>query len=85
MATRNIAVTYPDGAAAKIIAALKWHYGQGEDPPGSGTMRARTNAEALGAFDAGVRNALKDIVLRYDRQVARDAADATVVETPVTE
>jgi hypothetical protein len=82
MATRNIAITYPDGAAAKIIAALKWHYGQVDD--GNGGLRDMTNAEAFAKFEQGVRQALKDIVRRYDEDQAVTAAKATVTETPVT-
>lgn len=84
MATRNISVTYPDGAAATIIAALKWNYGQIEDPPGSGTMRDRTNAEALQAFDASVRAALRDVVQRYQVHQARTTAEAGVTPIDVT-
>ena len=83
MATKTFTLTYPDGAGPKIMAALKWHYGQVQDQT-TGEMRDMTNAEAFAKFEQGVKQALKDVVLRYDREQARAAADAGVTETPVT-
>jgi hypothetical protein len=84
MTTRNITVTYPDAAGPTVLAALKWHYGKVEDPPGSRQFRDRTNAEAIAMLEAGVRAGLRDIVHRYQLQTARDTAEAGVTPIEVT-
>ena len=83
MATRNIPVTYPDGQAARIVAALKTHYGpitEGEPP----VARERTNAEAFAAFEASVKDSLRHIVRNAERQAAKEAAEAGVTDPDVT-
>ena len=82
MATRNITVTYPDGSGATILAALKWNYGQISD--GAGGMRDMTNAEALARFDTSVKASLKDMVNRYQVELAKETAAAAVVPVDVT-
>ena len=72
MATQNIVVTYPDGQAARIMAALK-------DAAKTEANPAPTNAQALAWFTGTVRNSLRDVVYRYERELAvKTAADAVV-------
>ena len=77
MATYDITLTYPDGSASRVTDALKANYQVEGEPP-------LTNQEALDLFTAGVKRALKDIVLRHERNAARATADAGVVEVDVT-
>jgi hypothetical protein len=82
MATRNITITYPDGQGARIVAALKTHYGpitEGEPP----VQRERTNAEAFAAFEASVKNSLRHIVRSVEQEAARQAANAGVTDPDV--
>ena len=72
MATRNITINYPDGAATKITTVLKANY------------NVATNAEAFAAFEQEVKDRLKAIVFMYERKVAAKAAEGAVTETPVT-
>lgn len=82
MAVYNIPVTYPDGDAPRILAALKWNYGQVSD--GAGGMRDMTNAEALAKLSASVRHSVVDMVLRYERETAAKAAADAVVPVAVS-
>lgn len=82
MAVYNIPVTYPTGDAPRILAALKWHYGQVSD--GAGGMRDMTNQEALDKLAVSVRKSLVDIVFRYEREVAAKAAADAVVPVAVS-
>ena len=88
MATRNIVISYPDAAAPRIIAALKAHYGQitvpGATPQDPPTYRDRTNAEAFEAFEASVKDSLKHIVRNVEKNAARVAAEAAVVDAEVS-
>ena len=67
MATFNLAINYPDGEGARIMAAAKKHYGVG------------TNAEAIEAFRKEVCSKLRDIVLQEERS---DALATVVATTP---
>ena len=70
MASHNITVTYPDGQGTRIMAALK-DAAKTEDVPNP------TNAQALAWFTGTVKHSLRDVVLRYEREVAvKTAADA---------
>lgn len=88
MATRNITITYPDGAAARVLAALKTHYGQitvpGATPQDPVTYRDRTNAEAFAAFEASVKDSLRHIVRTAEKQAAVTAAEAGVTDVGVS-
>jgi hypothetical protein len=84
MATRTLTINYADANQARFNAALKTHYGQIEDPPGSGTMRARTTPEAWDAFEKSCKSALRDLVRNVEREAARVAAEASVAETDIT-
>lgn len=83
MATRDITIEYPDGAASRILTALKAHYGQIQDAQ-SGQMRDRTNAEAFEAFEASVRNSLVHIVRKYEKDTAAKTAADAVQDVEVT-
>lgn len=61
MATFNLAINYPDAEAARIIAAIKTHYG------------VTTNAGAVEALRKEVCSRLKVIVLHEERKVAAAA------------
>ena len=82
MGVYNVAINYPDGEQARIIAAFKKHFGQIEDPPG--TFRDRTNAEALAAFASGCRKAAIDIVQRVEDNDVVVVAKATVTPANIT-
>ena len=84
MATRSISITYPDAAGARIVAALRAQYGQVEDPAASGTFRDRTAAEVFALFEADIRASLRDIVRKYERDVAAKAAADAVADVSVT-
>ena len=81
MAVYNVPITYPDGEQARILAALKSHYGQIND---SGTLRDRTNAEALAAFASSCRNALAKLVSKVEDDTATTAAKATVTTVNIS-
>lgn len=83
MATRTLTITYSDANAPRFNQALKAHYGQIEDPVGSGIYRDRTTAEAWAEFERGCKSALKDIVRRVERDAAVAQAAASVVEPEV--
>jgi hypothetical protein len=75
--------------AARILPALKWHFGQicttttsGTPPVSSTTCVDRTNAEAFDAFSLGVEQAMRDIVKRYEVQQGRTTSDAAVTVLP---
>ena len=72
MATKNITINYPDGAATSITAALKAYY------------NVTTNAEAFAAFEQEVKDKLKAIVFTYEREAAAKAAADAVTEPNVT-
>jgi hypothetical protein len=84
MATHTLTVVYPDGDGPRIITALKSHYGQIEDPEDSGIFRDMTTGESLDRFDASIRQALRHIVLKEERQAAVAAASAAIEEVPIT-
>lgn len=83
MPTINIAVNYPIDANARVLAALRAHYGTIEDSPGSNTFRARTPAECEAAFTKSCKDALKDIVVRTEKETARVTAEAGVTDPGV--
>lgn len=81
MADFSIVITVPDAKVSAFVAALRWHYGQVEDPPDSGSFRDRTQGELKALVDAGTINALKDIYTRHQEylraQAAIDSIDIT--------
>jgi len=77
MAVHNIAVTYPDGQATRILAALK-------AAAATEAVPAPTNAQALAWFNGTVKASLRDVVLRYEREAAVAAAAAGVTPADVT-
>ena len=81
MAVYNLPIAYPDGQQARILSALKIHYGQIND---NGTLRDRTNAEALSAFGDSCRNSLAKLVNRVEMDAATTAAASTVTEVSVS-
>lgn len=62
MATFNLAITYPDGQASRIAAALKADFpnDDGSEP---------TTAQALERFREETRRQLRNRVLRHERRV----------------
>jgi hypothetical protein len=83
MASKNVTITYPDGDQSRINQALKAHYGQVEDPPGSGTFRDRTNAEAWNEFESSCKRSLRHLVRNVEKEAARAAAEAGVADVGV--
>lgn len=77
MATFNLILTYPDGQGPRIVAALKARAAT-EDNPNP------TNQEAIEWFRAATINALKDVVLKHERDAAVAAAAAGVSEADVS-
>lgn len=77
MATTNIILTYPDGAQARVLAALK-------AAATTTALPVPTNADAITWFTATVQSSLRDVVLRYERDQAVAAAAAGVVPVPIT-
>lgn len=84
MAVKNITVTYPDGDEARFRNALRAHYGEIEDPVGSGTMRPRTGPEAWAAFEASCKKSLRHIIRNAEKEAAKAAAEAAVVDANIT-
>lgn len=77
MATHNVVITYPDGQQARILTALK-AAAANEDTP------APTNAQALEWFANTVRASMRDVVLRYERELAVKAAADAVLSPDVS-
>lgn len=77
MATFNLTLTYPDGQGPRILAALKARAATEESPD-------PTNQQAIEWFRAATISALKDVVLKHERDAAVAAAAAGVSETDVT-
>jgi hypothetical protein len=77
MAVQNIALTYPDAQATRIMTALK-------AAAATEAVPAPTNAQALAWFTGTVKASLRDVVLRYEREAAVAAAAASVVAPDVT-
>lgn len=84
MASKNFTVTYPDGDEARIRQALKTHYGQIEDPVGSGTFRDRTGPEAWAAFEDSCKRSLRHIVRNVEKEAAKAVAEAGVVDPVIS-
>ena len=84
MASKNITVTYPDGDEARFRSALKQHYGQIEDPAGSGIMRDRTGPEAWDAFAESCKMSLRHLVRRVEKDNAAKAAADAVIDPVIT-
>jgi hypothetical protein len=74
MATFNMLITYPDTEAARIVAALRSHYTTDGPPP-----VVPTQAQAIEAFRQSTLAALRDLVLRAERDTAEATALASVV------
>lgn len=72
MATFDLLVTYPDAEQPRIIAALKARY---TDASGN----VPTTAQAIEAFRQSTLAALRDIVLKYEKDAAQQSAVAGVV------
>lgn len=68
MATFDLTITYPDGQGARILDALKTHYG------------AATNAEAIEAFRKETTVRLRQIVMHVERK----AATSVIAEVDAT-
>lgn len=77
MATFNLTITYPDGEGPRILAALKAHYTTQDE---NGNPVVPNNAEAIEAFRQSTMKALKDVVLRAEREAAVEAAKSSVTE-----
>lgn len=74
-ATFNLTVTYPDAQQARIMAALKVHWTVNGIVP--------TNAEVIEKLRLALRDNVRDIVLRVEREAAKDAAAAGVAAPDV--
>ena len=81
MATRNITITYPDGEAARVLAALKIEYGRILD---AGVYRDMTNAEAFVALEQYVKDYVKRVVRKTESETAKAAAEAAIVDASIT-
>lgn len=75
--------TLPDAIfGARILPALKWHYGQNcntESPP---VCVDKTNVEAFDAWTASVEARLREIVRLYEMDQARATAQQGIVPLP---
>ena len=76
MGTFNLAIQYPDAQQARIVAALRTHFAVDGVLP--------TTQEAIESLRQSLANAVRDIVLRVERDAARAAADAGVQAPDVT-
>ena len=65
MTDYNVAFTVPTDKNAELIDALRWHWGQIEDPVDSGNMRDRTPVELKAKIQEGLQNSIRDIFKRY--------------------
>lgn len=83
MATKNITVTYPDGDEARMRKALKAHYGEIEDPTGSGSYRERTGPEAWAAFEASCKKSLRHLARKAERDAAVKAAEGAIIDVEI--
>lgn len=84
MATLNLAINIPDDQVTRMRTALRTHWGQVEDPPGSGTMRDLTNAELTEKLRTSLVSSIKDIVRRVEADAAKAAAEAGVAHIDAT-
>jgi hypothetical protein len=70
--------------ATRLLAACREEFGKIEDPPGSGQFRDRTQAECDAEITVRHRAALKDLVLRVEREAAKKAAADGITEISLT-
>jgi hypothetical protein len=77
MATFNLTLTYPDNQQTRILNALKARAAT-EDVP------APTNAQAIEWLRQSVVSALRDVVLKHERDAAVKAAAESVTAADVT-
>jgi len=77
MATFNLAITYPDAQATRIMNAFKAYW---TTTDANGDPVVPTNAEAIEKLRQAVVANVKDIVLRVERDAAvKAAADSVTV------
>jgi hypothetical protein len=81
MATFNLAINYPDDQGTRIMTALKTHWTT-QDAEGNDVVP--TNAEVVEKLRQAVVNAVRDIVLRIERDAATTAAADGITEADVT-
>jgi hypothetical protein len=81
MASFNLTINYPDDQGPRILAALKTHWTTQNE---LGVDVVPTNAEAIEKLRQSVANAVRDIVLRVERDAARKTAEDGVTEADVT-
>ena len=84
MATHTLTLTWLDGDGTRIYNALKDHYGQIEDPEGSGIYRDMTVGETLDHYDSSARKSLSDLVYKFERQEVATVAVEDVDRVPIT-
>ena len=84
MASHTLILTWPDGDGTRVLKAMQEHYGQVEDPEGSGIYRDMTVGETLARYDQSARESMTNIVLKYEQQVAAAAAIEGVEPVPIT-
>ena len=78
MAVLNFSITVPDAAVPRIMAGLRSHWGQVEDPPGSGTFRDLTDAEVREKFRVLVKDTLRNLVMNREVYNATQTVKADV-------
>lgn len=78
----NITLVVPDAQVSRVQDALRIHWGQIEDPPG--TYRDLTNAELIDNLKDSLKRSVKGIVLRVEQEAAAQAARDAIVEVDVT-
>jgi hypothetical protein len=84
MAQLNFTITVPDAAVPRIMAAMRGHWGQVEDPPGSGTFREMTNAELQERFRKMMIDTLRNMVLNREVYEATETVKADVSGVSIT-
>ena len=72
----SLTITYPDAEQTRIVTALRNHYCiQQED----GSCTTATIAQATESLRQSVRDAIRDLVLKYERDAAvKTATDAVM-------
>lgn len=79
MAKRTISYTLDDVADGVIYEAMKWNYGQVEDPVDSGDYRDMTNDECDARQLAGHKQGINDMITRYEEAEHKEKRAPTTV------
>lgn len=84
MATLNFSITIPDASLPRIIAGLRLHYGQVEDPAGSGTFRDLTQAEIVAKLRQLMVDSIRNMVVNQEVYAATQTVKTSYETTGVS-